>query len=194
MGLKRSAPGGGGPAGGGPGRGPAKRPARPGAKGEGPEGGDGAGAPRRAARPEKDPYAEEAAALADEFIEWAPAKVDEAVADLDFSIDSIRVLDRACRFQRKGFDDRYVLCAGFYFGEMLRRTYKGRYRWDEKAGALALDLEGLSIFPIEKIRKVVSGQDNASLQEFLLILARRIADRRGYGKSAAPAQAPPEPG
>ena len=141
---------------------------------------------KRARRPDPEPYVEEASKLALEFVEKAPAKVDEACDELDFSLDSIRVLDRACRFQRQGFDDGYILCAGFYFGEMLRRTYHGKYRWDEKTNALALDLEGLSVFPIEKIRKVVSGQDNGNLQEFLLILAKRIADRRGYGKAGAP--------
>jgi len=145
----------------------------------------------KAAPPPEDPYAEEADALAAEFVEQAPWKVDEAVDELDLSIDSIRVLDRACRFQRKAFDDRYILCAGFYFAEMLRRAYKGRYRWDERSQALALDVEGLSILPIEKIRKVVAGQDNASLQEFLLILAKKIADRRGYGISPESKANPP---
>jgi hypothetical protein len=124
-----------------------------------------------------EPYVEEAEQLSAEFIEIAAEELDEK--ELEYSIDSIRGLDRACRFVREKFDDGLILKAGFYFGEMLRRHFKGsRYQWDPRLNALALEVEGLLVYPIEKVRKVVQGKEQGSLQDFLMILAKRVSERR----------------
>ncbi len=140
---------------------------------------------KRAAREpaEAEPYVEEAQTLGQEFVAIAAERLDEH--ELDFTIDSIRALDRACRFCREKFDDGLILRAGFYFGEMLRRAFKGKFEWDEKSDALGVRFEKLVVFPIEKVRKVVAGKEPNSLQDFMLILARRIADQRGVGSGIA---------
>jgi hypothetical protein len=138
---------------------------------------------KKAAKPAAppDPYVEEAETLSAEFVAAAGERFQEPEKELDYTIDSIRILDRICRFGREQFDDGLILRAGFYFGEMLRRAYRGKYRWDEGRALLALEIEGMSVFPVEKVRRVVRAQDPGSLQDFLMILAKKIAERRGHG-------------
>jgi hypothetical protein len=133
-----------------------------------------------------DPYVLEAEQFAEEFVALATERFDEH--ELDLTIDSIRGLDRICRFSREAFDDGLVLKAGFYFGEMLRRAFAGKYRWLAARGALAVDIEGLTVLPIEVVRRLVSGKATTTLQEFLLILAKRISEQRARGST------PPAPG
>jgi hypothetical protein len=135
-----------------------------------------------------EPYVEEAETFAQEFIEEAASALDEK--ELDLTIDSIRGLDRACRFVKEKFDDALILKAGFYFGEMLRLHFKAKYEWDPRHNFLALNVEGLLVYPIEKVRKVVRGEDKGSLQEFLMILAKRVSEKRAGISAPAPAQKP----
>ncbi|HVY61144.1 MAG TPA: hypothetical protein VHF22_05790, partial [Planctomycetota bacterium] len=51
-------------------------------------------------------------------------------------------------------------------------------QWDPRLNFLALEVEGLLVYPIEKLRKVVRGLDQGSLQDFLMILAKRVSERR----------------
>lgn len=133
-------------------------------------------------------YEKEARRLGEEFLAYAPERFDEH--ELDFTINSVRHLDRACRFSREKFDEGVILRAGFYFAEILRRNFKGTYDWEDKLNTLALKIEGLTVYPLEKVRKVVEARDAGTLPEFVLVLAKRIADQRGYGKAETPA--PPD--
>jgi hypothetical protein len=133
------------------------------------------------------PYAEEAATLAKEFKAEANILFQ---ANLGGTLDDLRALDRVCRFNRQAFDDGMILRAGFYLGEVLRRHYDGKYQWDVRRNALSLRIGEVSLFPIEKVRKIVAEKDAGTLEEYLMVLAKKIADSRGHGKSKEPPPAP----
>jgi hypothetical protein len=126
------------------------------------------------------PYVEEAEKLAKEW--RAEAKILFG-AELGVSLDDVRALDKVCRFNREAMDDGMVLRAGFYLGEILRRNYQGsKYLWDARRDALSLRIGPVTVYPIEKIRKVVAEKDVGTLEEYLMVLAKKIADSRGHGK------------
>lgn len=122
------------------------------------------------------PYVEEAESLSAAFIEQAEEKW---ATRLDRSIDSIRHLDRVVRFAEPPLEEGQVLQAGFLFGEILRRAYQGRYQWDARVNALSLQFEGaLMLHPIESVRKIVADRRAPRLEDYLLVLARKISERR----------------
>ncbi len=133
------------------------------------------------------PYVEEAQQFAKEFLAEANILFD---ARLGGTLDDLRALDRVCRFNRDAFDDGMVLRAGFYLGEVLRRHYKGTYQWDPRRNALSLRIGEVALFPIEKVRKIVVDRDAGTLEEYLMVLAKKIADARGHGKSESAGAAP----
>src|SRR4051794_28819205 len=104
------------------------------------------------------PYVDEAVTFSKQFRKEAS---DRFFADLGDTIDDLRALDKVCRFNRAEFDDGMVLRAGFFFGEILRRHYKGKYQWDTRRNALSLKIGEVTAFPIEKMRKVVVEKDPA---------------------------------
>src|SRR5438034_11115831 len=119
--------------------------------------GFGGEAPKRRALPkyvEKalNPYVEEAQAFAKEWRAESKVLFD---AELGGSLDDLRALDKVCRYNRQAFDDGMVLRAGFYLGEVLRLHYKGKYLWDMRKNALSLQIGGVTVYPIEKVRKIV---------------------------------------
>jgi hypothetical protein len=134
-----------------------------------------------------EPYVDEAEAMSATFLDEAK---EQFQAELDYDIDSIRSLDKICRYNKLRFDDGMILRAGFFFGEILRRTYHGKYQWDTRVNALSLELGEIRIFPIEKIRKIVVDREPGTLEEYLMVLAKRLADLRsrkagGGGPSTA---------
>lgn len=131
------------------------------------------------------PYEEEARQFAEEFAREAGSRFD--ARDLRYDLDSVRSLDKVCRFNRKEFDDGLILKAGFFFGELLRRVYGGRYRWDARLDALSLRLDeakaseggdALVVFPLLKVRNVIAAKDPQTLEEYVMILAKRLTVER----------------
>lgn len=137
------------------------------------------------------PYVEEAEAFTKLFKKEAKERF---FADLGTSIDDLRALDKVCRFNRAEFDDGMTLRAGFYFGEVLRRHYKGKYQWDVRKNALSLRIGEVCAFPVEKLRKIIVEKDPGTLEEYLMVLAKKIADSRGHGKDQGVKPTEPESG
>ena len=134
-----------------------------------------------------EPYVEEAETMSAAFLEEAAERFH---AELEFDIESVRPLDKICRYNKLLFEDGMILRAGFFFGEILRRSYDGKYQWDTRVNALSLEIGEIRIFPIEKIRKIVVDREAGTLEEYLMVLAKRLADLRsrksgGAGPSAA---------
>ncbi len=125
------------------------------------------------------PYVAEAERFAKEFRAELKQKFQ---ADIGTTIDDLRALDHVCRFNRAAFDDGMVLRAGFFFGEVLRHHYRARYLWDTRKNALSLRIGEVCAFPIEKMRKVIVEKDAGTLEEYLMVLAKVVADARGHGK------------
>lgn len=136
------------------------------------------------------PYVEEATTFSKEW--RAEAKVLFG-AELDGSLDDLRALDKVCRFNRQAFDDGMILRAGFHLGEVLRRHYRGKYQWDARKDALSLQIGSVLAYPIEKIRRIVVERDATTLEEYLMVLAKKLADARGHGKDQGVLPAPDEP-
>ncbi|MHC4392604.1 MAG: hypothetical protein ACYS22_15000 [Planctomycetota bacterium] len=127
------------------------------------------------------PYVAEAAQWATQFQSEA---LDRFGAELDYDLDHIPRLDNLFRNAGEEFDDGMVLRAGFFFGEILRRTYAGRYQWYPLKEALSLEIDGLRTFPIEKVRAILSGRAKedsgqvGTLEGYVMVLARRLSDLR----------------
>lgn len=136
------------------------------------------------------PYVAEAERFAKEW--RAEAKVLFG-AELGLALDDVRTLDRICRAHRPGFDDGMILRAGFYFGEILRKNYAGKYLWDSRRDALSIRIGPIVAYPIEKMRKVVAGEEKGTLEEYLMVLAKKLADVRGHGKDQGVLPLPDEP-
>ncbi|GIW71531.1 MAG: hypothetical protein KatS3mg102_1073 [Planctomycetota bacterium] len=123
-------------------------------------------------------YDEDARRLAAEFVAEVRRRYG---AVLGFELDAVRVLDRVLGFVRADGARELVLPAGFFFAELLRRCYGGRYAWDARRRALALQIGPLALYPLEKVSRLgerCPAGPAQTLEGFVLVLARRLAGHR----------------
>lgn len=123
-------------------------------------------------RRRKDPWRRKAARIAAEFIDHYSAETGRS---LDFALDRVRDLDHYLEqhFESDPLPEEVVRMAGYYFAELCRRAFGGKYAWDEKRGALAIRHGGLSLFPIEKVSRVVREKTPGALEAFAFVYARK---------------------
>lgn len=153
--------------------------------------GERASVPRRRSRVGRgvkkalNPYVDEAEALSEAFVREVKARFG---VELGFDLDDVRRLDALSRMASAELDDELILKGGFYFGEVLRRAYRGRYQWYTPKDALSLEIGELKTFPIEKFRVVVEEARRGPLapertfEGYLMVLAKRMADRQREGR------------
>ncbi len=122
-----------------------------------------------------DAYAEDAARLAEQLRREAKARWGTVLGS---DLDAVRTLDRVLRFVRDEGVKTLVLPAGFFFGELLRRHYGGRYAWSPVRKALGLELDGLIVYPLETVRRIVADPQARPLEHVLMILAKRLSEQR----------------
>ena len=97
---------------------------------------------------------------------------------LDLSLDRIRDLDRYLErhFEGDPLSEEDVRRAGYFFAEIWRRTFGGSYIWDEKRGAVAIRKGGVSVFPIEKLARVLEKRTPGALEAYVFIYARKMTE------------------
>lgn len=90
--------------------------------------------------------------------------------ELDYSLDSLAVLDEVCRelladgpLNEDRLDLWYQL-AGAYTGEVCLRAYGGE--WIESHGAVAISVSGLTGFPFSTAHQVLLGEEFKSIASF----------------------------
>lgn len=97
---------------------------------------------------------------------------------LDLSLDRIQDLDR---YLEKNFDadpplpEETVEAAGFYFAEIWRGAFGGEYLWDDERGALAIRKGSISVFPVEKVARVLRERTAGALEAYAFIYAKKTA-------------------
>jgi hypothetical protein len=89
---------------------------------------------------------------------------------LDYSLDSLRVLDQACSLLLEDGPlpeqrlELWYQLAGAYTGEVCLRAYGGE--WIEHEGSTAISVLGLTGFPFTTARRLLSGEEGKSLSSF----------------------------
>lgn len=97
---------------------------------------------------------------------------------LDLSLDRIQDLDR---YLEKHFDadpplpDEAVEAAGFYFAEIWREAFGGEYQWVDDRGALSIRRGAISVFPVEKVARVLKEKTPGALEAYAFIYAKKIS-------------------
>ena len=123
----------------------------------------------------RDPWRRKAARLAEEFIAHYAEETGES---LDLSLDRIRDLDRYLErhFEGEPLPQEIVSRAGYYFAEIWRRAFGGKYIWDESKGVLAIRHKGVSVFPVEKVSRTVRSKTPGALEAFAFVYARKLTE------------------
>jgi hypothetical protein len=96
---------------------------------------------------------------------------------LDYSLDRVRDLDRYLEKHFRGdpLPEEVVEDVGYYFAELLHRSCGGRYAWDRERGTLAIRKEGISVFPLEKVRRVLQERTPGGLEVYAFLYARKTS-------------------
>ncbi|MHC4663087.1 MAG: hypothetical protein ACYS8W_15610 [Planctomycetota bacterium] len=130
-------------------------------------------------------YRKHAQLFARKFIDWYK---DKFKVELSYDVDSVRALDNLLVLDTAQtlLKDEVVLQMGFFLGEIMRRNFGGDYKYSDEYDALILKNEGISAFPILKIRKAlehlaipISGVErSAGLEEYMFSFARMLSNKR----------------
>ena len=141
----------------------------------------GRGGRRRAASPRSAGSGQDArwVAKARERAEAFLARFErETGRKLDFALDRVQDLDR---YLEKQFDaepplaDDAVEAAGFYFSEIWREAFGGEYVWDDEKGALAIRKGSISVFPVEKVARVLREKSAGALEAYAFLYAKKTS-------------------
>ncbi len=135
----------------------------------------GAASPRSAADGTENRWVAKARERAEAFL----ARFErETGRKLDFALDRVQALDR---YLEKHFEsepplpDDAIEAAGFYFSEIWREAFGGEYVWDEEKGALAIRKGSISVFPVEKVARVLREKTAGALETYAFLYAKRTS-------------------
>ena len=131
--------------------------------------------PRSGTRRTSDPWRKRAARRAARFVDHYEKQTGRR---LDMSLDRVRDLDRYLEkhFESDPLPEELIESAGFFFAEVWRRNFGGRYVWDKERESLAIRDRGVSVYPIEKVSRTVQKKTQGALEAFAFIYARKRAD------------------
>ena len=71
--------------------------------------------------------------------------------------------------------DDAVEAAGFYFAEIWREAFGGEYLWADDRGALAIRKGTISVFPVEKVARVLREKTAGALEAYAFIYAKKTS-------------------
>ena len=130
------------------------------------------GRPIRRGIRRRDPWRRKAARIASEFVEHYRGETGHS---LDMALDRVRDLDLYLEkhFETDPLPKEVVRKAGYYFAEVWRRAFGGDYFWDEERNSLAIREGGLSVYPIEKVSRVVRRKVSGALETYAFVYARK---------------------
>ncbi|TET31612.1 MAG: hypothetical protein E3J72_22130 [Planctomycetota bacterium] len=143
------------------------------------------GKQREAVSKEELEFRKRAQKFARKFIDWYSTNFN---VSLTYDVDSVRALDNLLVLDtaQNLVNDEIVLQMGFFLGEIMRRNFGGEYHYSYEYDALILKCQGISVFPILKIKKsleylaipIVGIERTAGLEEYMFSFARMLSNKR----------------
>jgi hypothetical protein len=140
---------------------------------------------REAVSKEELEFRKRAQKFARRFVDWYNENFNVA---LTYDVDSVRALDNllVLDIAQNMVSDEIVLQMGFFLGEIMRRNFGGEYNYSYEYDALILKCQGISVFPILKIKKsleylaipIVGIERTAGLEEYMFSFARMLSNKR----------------